>query len=72
MKRREFFSRLIPFKNQTRKDVQKDASQTEEATASLTEKELFLRAMAMGIDPATLTLEQLEALISESEPSTKL
>ncbi len=31
----------------------------------MTEKELFLRAMALGIDPATVTPGQLEKLVSE-------
>ncbi|WFS63083.1 hypothetical protein LF599_02680 [Pseudodesulfovibrio thermohalotolerans] len=72
MRRREFFSRLIPFGDQAREHAPQATSRPEEVTAPPTEKELFLRAMAMGIDPATLTPGQLETLISESEPSTTL
>jgi hypothetical protein len=72
MKRREFFSSLMPFGNQAREHLPKNTPRSEETAASLTEKELFLRAMALGIDPATVTQKQLETMISESAPSTTL
>lgn len=65
MKRREFFSRLIPGKNQ-KKDAQKTIQQKESLPkAPMSENERFLRAMELGIDPATITPGQLEELVSE-------
>lgn len=61
----------MPFGGQTGERLRGTAQSTE-TTAPLTEKELFLRAMAMGIDPATVTLEQLETMISKSAPTTTL
>ena len=72
MKRREFFGRLMPFGSQARELARREAPRSEEETTPLTENELFLHAMAHGIDPATVTLEQLETMISKSAPSTTL
>jgi len=72
VKRREFFSRLMPFGTRTGEDAPPKGARSEETTAPLTEKELFLRAMAMGIDPATVPIEQLETMISKSAPPTTL
>ncbi|WP_319542512.1 hypothetical protein [uncultured Pseudodesulfovibrio sp.] len=72
MKRREFFSRFIPRKGHT-EEVEGDVQQQEKPKkAPLTENECFLRAMALGIDPATVTPGQLEKLVSESEPSKRM
>lgn len=65
MKRREFFSRFIPGKSQTEGKAETVHSEKEQKKAPLTEKELFLRAMALGIDPATVTPRQLEELVSK-------
>ncbi|ACS78425.1 hypothetical protein [Maridesulfovibrio salexigens] len=64
MNRREFFSRFVSPKRQG--DAKKESVQEQEKTKKtpLTEKELFLRAMAQGIDPATVTPGQLEELVS--------
>lgn len=62
----------MPFGSQAREHSRQETSRSEEETVPLTENELFLRAMAQGIDPATVTLEQLETMISKSVPSTTL
>ncbi|MFW5500973.1 MULTISPECIES: hypothetical protein [unclassified Maridesulfovibrio] len=64
MNRREFFSRFVSPKRQ--RDRQKGPVQEHEKSEKtpLTEKELFLLAMAKGIDPATVTPGQLEELVS--------
>ncbi|BDQ38735.1 hypothetical protein SYK_30950 [Pseudodesulfovibrio nedwellii] len=67
MKRREFFSRFIPRKGHTEEVEDVVRQQKEPEKAPLTENECFLRAMALGIDPATVTPRQLEKLVSESE-----
>ncbi|WP_207261453.1 hypothetical protein [Desulfovibrio sp. Huiquan2017] len=72
MKRRELFRRFIPFGNHDQKDVANAPRAGERPRPPLTENERFLRAMALGIDPATVTPGQLDTLISESEPSTTL
>lgn len=65
MKRREFFSRLIPGKSQ-KKNVPETVHQKELLPkAPMSENERFLRAMELGIDPATITPGQLEELVSE-------
>lgn len=61
----------MPFGGQAGEQPRGTAQSTE-TTTPMTEKELFLRAMAMGIDPATVTPEQLETLISKSAPTTTL
>ncbi|MFO7596396.1 MAG: hypothetical protein R6W92_08640 [Desulfocurvibacter africanus] len=65
MKRREFFSRFIPGKSQQEKVSKPVRSQEAPNKAPTTENERFLRAMALGIDPATVTPGQLEKLVSE-------
>jgi len=65
MKRREFFSRFLPGTSHTEKKSETDSSHKEPPKSPMTEKELFLRAMALGIDPATVTPGQLEKLVSE-------
>lgn len=65
MKRREFFSRFIPRKSQQEKATENVQNSESPKKAPMTENELFLRAMAMGIDPATVTPGQLEKLVSE-------
>lgn len=70
MNRREFFCRLVPFLGQT-KDAEKTSGQPERPVRiRLTENERFLRAMAMGIDPATMTPGQLKELVPDPEPQT--
>ncbi|WP_243547028.1 hypothetical protein [Pseudodesulfovibrio tunisiensis] len=70
MKRREFFSRFVPGLGQT-VDAAKTSEQVEQPErVRLTEKERFLRAMAMGIDPATVTPGQLEELVPDPEPQS--
>ena len=65
MKRREFFSRLIPGKSH-KKNVSETVHQKESLPkAPMSENERFLRAMALGIDPATVTPGQLEELVSK-------
>ena len=65
MKRREFFSRLIPGKSQ-KENVSETVQQKESLPKTpMSENEQFLRAMALGIDPATITPGQLEKLVSE-------
>lgn len=67
MKRREFFSRFVPVLDQT-VDAAKTPKQTVlPARTRLTENERFLRAMALGIDPATVTPGQLENLVPDPE-----
>ena len=65
MKRREFFSRFIPGKGQKDTQPENNHDRQEPPKAPLTENERFLRAMALGIDPATVTPGQLDKLISE-------
>ncbi|MFK4765512.1 hypothetical protein ACI3L3_12155 [Desulfobaculum sp. SPO524] len=61
MKRREFFSRILGGFA---------AAQDEDAPQPLSERELFMRAMAMGIDPATVTPGQLRELVPDAEPQS--
>ncbi|NDV18458.1 hypothetical protein GO013_03375 [Pseudodesulfovibrio sp. JC047] len=71
MKRRAFFSQFIPKKRHT-EEVENSASQSPQPSqAPLTENECFLRAMELGIDPATVTPGQLQQLVSTSESSTR-
>lgn len=72
MNRREVFRRFIPFGDHGAKDVANAPRPEERPRPPLTDNERFLRAMALGIDPATVTPGQLDILISESEPSTTL
>ncbi|SNR74418.1 hypothetical protein SAMN04488503_0984 [Humidesulfovibrio mexicanus] len=70
MNRREFFCRFVPFLGQA-VDAEKTSSRPEHpARIRLTENERFLRAMAMGIDPATMTPGQLKELVPDPEPQT--
>ena len=64
MNRREFFSRFVSPKRQNEKREESVQEREEDKKTPLTEKELFLRAMAQGIDPATVTPGQLEELVS--------
>ena len=65
MKRREFFSRFIPGKS-PKKSVSETVHQKEPLPKHpISENERFLRAMALGIDPATVAPGQLEKLVSE-------
>ncbi|WP_421899432.1 hypothetical protein [Maridesulfovibrio sp.] len=66
MNRREFFSRFVSPKrqNEKRDESVQEQEQEEDKKTPLTENELFLRAMAQGIDPATVTPGQLEELVS--------
>lgn len=70
MKRREFFSRFIPKINWDEESLQTVAKEAEQPKPAMTENELFLRAMKLGIDPATVTPGQLEELVSNSETPT--
>lgn len=71
MKRREFFSRFIPKRSQAEGGSGPVQREEDAQKPPMTENERFLRAMALGIDPATVTPGQLETLIPESEPSTR-
>lgn len=68
MNRREFFCRFVPFLGQASGTAQAPEQAERPLGVRLTEAERFLRAMAMGIDPATLTPGQLEALVPDPEP----
>ena len=57
MNRREFFARSNPLRNDPR-----EGSARHELTAS-DRNELFMLAMAQGIDPATVDSEQLPELL---------
>ncbi|TIH15934.1 hypothetical protein D0S45_10165 [Marinifilum sp. JC120] len=64
MNRREFFGRFISPKAQSEEQQKPVQKQEERKKTPLTENELFLLAMAKGIDPATVTPGQLEELVS--------
>lgn len=64
MNRREFFSRFISQKAKGKEKQESNQNQEECKKTPLTENELFLLAMAKGIDPATVTPGQLEELVS--------
>ncbi len=68
MERRAFFRRFIPGSDRSSAPEALDANREVEQKP-LSENECFLRAMAMGIDPATVTPGQLEALVSDAKPS---
>lgn len=71
MKRRDFFRRLRPLEANGRTAADSVLQPGAKAPRSLTDNERFLRAMALGIDPATVTPEHLDILISATEPSTR-
>lgn len=64
MDRREFFRRFIPDKNRSEEEPETVRKKMDSTKVSMSEKELFLRAMELGIDPATVTPGQLEKLVS--------
>jgi hypothetical protein len=70
MKRREFFSRFAPALDQTVDAAKTPMQSRQPARVRLTENERFLRAMAMGIDPATVTPGRLEELVPDPEPQS--
>lgn len=70
MKRREFFSRFVPQKDRNEESLETVRKEEEKTKPPMTENERFLRAMELGIDPATVTPGQLEELVSNSETPT--
>ncbi|KAB1440272.1 hypothetical protein [Pseudodesulfovibrio senegalensis] len=70
MERRAFFRRFIPGSDRPAHARKACDATGEPEQEPLTENELFMRAMAMGIDPATVTPGQLEALVSDAKPTS--
>ncbi|MCG8532368.1 MAG: hypothetical protein MI749_17145 [Desulfovibrionales bacterium] len=64
MKRRDFLRRFIPTTSQEEKEPETVRHEESSKRPAMTENELFLYAMAQGIDPATITPGQLEELVS--------
>lgn len=59
MNRREFFSRINPFRE--------EASGATAPLSAADRNELFLQAMSQGIDPATVDPDQLSRLLGLKE-----
>ncbi|SKA78943.1 hypothetical protein SAMN02745704_01230 [Paucidesulfovibrio gracilis DSM 16080] len=72
MNRREFFRRIVPNLGDSDDSGATQPHSVAQTSKSvrLTEEQRFLRAMALGIDPATVSPGRLEELVPDPEPTS--